>query len=673
MRRILVLLLACGVAAAVPVSSHAASAKLPDLRVVDAGILTPTLHAGQRSVVKVTVRNAGKATSGATTVTFSLSADAKLGRDLPLVGAVKVPALKPGMSKDLTGSVTMGRRVKVGGYRVFACVDAARRVAESSDRNNCPAGERVGVQPRAHETTVAPTAVPGVAPATATIGINGGRIDLVTPDGTTYSLFIPSRALQVTTTITMTPLASLGGLPYAAGLGGGVLLEPSGLDFARPATLAVSGAGVDASANLARFSFEGSGADFHAIPGWQVVPDSAQPGFDPAHTVYLAVQHFSGVGFAPATSNEEAVQDVKRAVQSRHDLEREAADATKDGKLDAAKLEAYYAAYMDQVLLPEAAAAAYSDGLYLQAVRDYIGWIRSQQMTGTSPDSSSGLAGFSLDGHWKSRNAEFNRLMDLAWKQVLVRLEADCRGGRFDTLGRIVDLERERQLIGVGDDPTPNQFSEILRRCMHFELAVTSDATRSIDQDSQSVHYHWRLEARVPIEFTGDATTFDIASAHMTGSAAFAYTVREFTEHAVAPGAASCTFTWGGDTTAGLLTVLDSSLRWSPGSKTRPSFRLQVDPGNPSELIHGECTDTGAADELRQVFLEQWKLHHGSWSATGDAVGGSGDTGPWSAELQPGTYPVVGTLQIADSNASYGTTFTESWTLTHKPLPAPKR
>src|SRR5687767_4761529 len=53
---------------AVPTSAHAA--RVPDLTVVDAGVLSPVLVPGQKTKVSVTVKNRGRAASRRSVVRF---------------------------------------------------------------------------------------------------------------------------------------------------------------------------------------------------------------------------------------------------------------------------------------------------------------------------------------------------------------------------------------------------------------------------------------------------------------------------------------------------------------------------------------------------------------------------------------------------------------------------
>jgi hypothetical protein len=75
--------------------------------------------------------------------------------------------------------------------------------------------------------------------ASAEIPVEGGSLSTTGADGTRFTLEIPAGALLTPTTITMTPIASMDGLPTADGLAAGVEFEPDGLVLYEVATLTI--------------------------------------------------------------------------------------------------------------------------------------------------------------------------------------------------------------------------------------------------------------------------------------------------------------------------------------------------------------------------------------------------------------------------------------------------
>jgi len=68
---------------------------------------------------------------------------------------------------------------------------------------------------------------------------SGGSLTATAADGTTFNLTIPANALVQPTTITMTPILSVGGLPGTLRLVDGVQLAPDGLRLSQLATLTI--------------------------------------------------------------------------------------------------------------------------------------------------------------------------------------------------------------------------------------------------------------------------------------------------------------------------------------------------------------------------------------------------------------------------------------------------
>ena len=74
-----------------------------------------------------------------------------------------------------------------------------------------------------------------VADATHAVSANfdatGGSVSATGADGTVFTLELPPDALPVPQTVTLTPVSSLGRVPFSGGLVAGVEIEPDGLDL----------------------------------------------------------------------------------------------------------------------------------------------------------------------------------------------------------------------------------------------------------------------------------------------------------------------------------------------------------------------------------------------------------------------------------------------------------
>ena len=648
----------------VPAAAQAAV----DLTVADAGILDPTVASGARTKIVVPVKNLGGTTAPATTLTFFLSTDARLGRDRALAGSGKVPSLRARVSRNITTLVTLPRGLKPDDYRIFACVDPRAMVKESSDRNNCSkVPEPIAIERPATRVKVTPTVATGYIGGEGSIGPSGGAVMLINGQ-TVYQLFVPANALARPTRITMKPLASVAGMPFAAPMAAGVQLEPKGLEFARPAVLVITGNGIAPGDNQAVFSYDGNGSDLHLEPQLPARPAEAAA-YDPNSTVYLPILHFSGAGLVPITDQEAAVQQRKGAANARDRLSQEARDKLKKGE----DIEPLVEAYVDEVLMPEAAAASFSDAMYESAMRDYISWQRMRILLGLEDESNARL---------NAKLAQLEKLLDEAWKNVVKRAEARCQQGGFDVTARIIPLERQRQLLGI--DGAPNEFSQVVRRCWHFELRVKSTVKRDVDGGVQgfsgSEHMTWTLEAKVPLQLKAQTDGIEVALGQLAGASGMPYTEHQYTGHGTVDfgplGGGTCTYSFSGQTDAGMLDVQDGSIVKQWQGPLEPFFVFTL--GTPRELIAQNCQGTSAGQpwtdnepQWQQYWFQWWRAAHDTWSM-GTDPGGQNDTGPYLLQMQPSRHPIVGTLTVNKAWPDQGATLTETWTLEHKPLPAPK-
>ncbi len=143
---------------------------------------------------------------------------------------------------------------------------------------------------RSAETLGAPALAPvpdASRHTTKTLGPRGGDVFARAADGTRFRLAVPPGALTGEVAITLTPVASLGGLPLDGGLLAAVDLGPAGLAFAVPATLYVMPAGGVPDGALAGFAWSGPANAFAVSPSRS---DSA------GRWLALVVEHFSGYG-----------------------------------------------------------------------------------------------------------------------------------------------------------------------------------------------------------------------------------------------------------------------------------------------------------------------------------------------------------------------------------------
>ena len=120
--------------------------------------------------------------------------------------------------------------------------------------------------------------------AFADVDSAGGSLSATAADGTQFELVLPPDALPTQTTIRMTPLSSVQGLPLSKGFLGGVHLEPEGLTLFMPATLTIRSPR-NLHPQAAAFSYRGHGDEF-ALDVNQVN----------GKEMTLQILHFSGYG-----------------------------------------------------------------------------------------------------------------------------------------------------------------------------------------------------------------------------------------------------------------------------------------------------------------------------------------------------------------------------------------
>ena len=135
-------IVAMGVALAVLSAAPAAAAKKrADLYVVKVSEPPPALAVGATLTASDKVKNR-RATAKRSSTVFLLSSDEFRDRSDTVLGSRSVRKLKPGKSSRGTVDFTVPAAVPTGSYRLLACADAANRVRERSETNNCRASKQ---------------------------------------------------------------------------------------------------------------------------------------------------------------------------------------------------------------------------------------------------------------------------------------------------------------------------------------------------------------------------------------------------------------------------------------------------------------------------------------------------------------------------------------------------
>jgi hypothetical protein len=122
--------------------------------------------------VRDTTGNQGLSRAGPSGTRYYLSADPVRGDDIRLEGERSVPALDPGEDSAGGQTVFIPRTAAAGVYRLLACADDRKGLAETDETNNCRASARaVTVEPAPDLAVTAVT--PGAASVSA-----GGSLDV---------------------------------------------------------------------------------------------------------------------------------------------------------------------------------------------------------------------------------------------------------------------------------------------------------------------------------------------------------------------------------------------------------------------------------------------------------------------------------------------------------------
>lgn len=327
---------------------------------------------------------------------------------------------------------------------------------------------------------VAPTLEAGAA-STATIGTAGGTITATDSRGTAFTLVIPAQALPGDTTITMTPVASIGRLPFSGGLVGAVDLKPDGLRLFRAATLRIEPQVMPPLASQAPFLYHGAGKNFHSYP---LTADRSK--------LELSLMHFTGGGVATATGAEKQAQQARVPSEVESQLaQRNAAtvDQLRSGKFNQKQfvdqLTASLREYYVKVAAPRLAAATTDDTLGELAIATYFGWRRQVELLG-------------LRGRFETEIEAGQKAIPRILRNAFERSYQRCIAGEIAHTRRMVAIARAAALLGID---LPN-IMDRLDRCLRFEMDYELIASmRRADRYNEEADLHV-VATRAPLSFS---------------------------------------------------------------------------------------------------------------------------------------------------------------------------
>ena len=336
----------------------------------------------------------------------------------------------------------------------------------------------------------------------AIIPIEGGTLSVTGADGTRYTLEIPADVLVEETTIRMTPVESIEGLPWGDESALAVRLEPEGIHFLDFVDLIVEPASDIPVAEQILFGFEGPSNDLLlALP-------SLEPG-----EIRLKLLHFSGYGVTKGFLAD--TKELAKRIGGDHEtrissLAAAAVQAAResDGTLD---LESHFDAFYERVVKPRIERAGESCAAARLALTSAVGLERQSQLLGgreyISPET-------------------FTSLLETGSKICLQEEFELCRDDHI--VHRIVfvwlGIERVAQLLGApeGGSSSFEEGARLVEQCLRFELEFTSTAEVSgADGTYTSV-----VRARVPIRV--DPLGYAVGSSGFTGKSALTNDLFEF-------------------------------------------------------------------------------------------------------------------------------------------------
>ena len=583
------------IVAAMALSGNAAAAsRKPDLTVAKLTLSRTSVPAGSSVTLTAKVRNKGSKKAPASKLAVFLSKDARRSKSDTRLARKKLRAVKP--RKTGRGRITV-KLPTAGTWRLIACADAAGKLKERSEKNNCRAAAITviaapvpapGPVP-APVVTPSPTPTPTPAPPAAnpikvgaatldtahaaTQRISSGTLIATGADGTKYTLSIPSGALASSQDITMTPVTAVAGSPLGS-LVGAVRLEPEGLQLLKAATLTIEPTTAVPS-DATGFQFHPGGNDFHLYP------------LEPAAKLTLPLTHFSTPGVSRATAGQRDA--VLAHTPARQDARLEQAIAQLQSHPD--QLAKLFDDHYDTVVKPALEAASKSDGSDAeQSIVTALTWARQLEVLGTGDNP---------------REGEMWQLIEIVIRNAVDKGFHACHDDHDLTqIIRLMELQRFALLLGldIGD-----ALGKALA-CAHFAVDFDAKFTRT-DHSTNGGGGPYDLSA-----------TWDMAANHIPvdvsgGTGPLAWQQFAYHSTSVFPGS-SCTLTTTVDGTTDkditVQAVLDLDLtprETPPPGQPKPAPRagyVQLSPAIDFTMESYHSQDSGCSTQASDYTDFNW-------------------------------------------------------------------
>ena len=337
---------------------------------------------------------------------------------------------------------------------------------------------------------------------------DGATLEATGADGTTYTLTIPRDAVWPPTSISMTPLGSIGAgnARVQSGALFGVRLEPSGLELLAPARLLISPATVLDDVDYFWFSYHDQGRD------------AAIALADPNDPLALPIDHFSGAGIVRRQGSATGGDDESGQIEVLFDqiVSRMAADCLSGVVGHAAGVERNAALlgqdppettmrdvaeaaqwrYLDEVIPPLIRVAGHAAASCADA----------NALIGALLDAARqrGLLGLSSDEEPTALDEAYDAVAEQAYPVVEAACRRDaaraCRetGDITETIRRALTEQRSKALLGRLDELEaliPDFYQDILKWCAVYELTWAS----SLDTKAPNYKIGARIEGHLTL------------------------------------------------------------------------------------------------------------------------------------------------------------------------------
>jgi len=343
----------------------------------------------------------------------------------------------------------------------------------------------------------ASTTVDSARAASAHVGLDGITLVATGADGTVYRLSIPADALQEPVTVTMTPLATLTGLPFGESAHG-VRLEPDGQTFAAPVRLDIvppQGQAWPLAQQIA-IGLRGPAQHVTLAP---VDNHAATPGLMLMHfSSYALVLSRQGLAASLAGLRQRLGGDAEQRVETAlaEELQRErqiALEGRPDGGLTA-NVQALMHQFHVEVLAPRLAAAGTSCAAGRLAIQTLFMLQRQRQLMGLTPD----------DPTLPEPNT---KALVQGMATVCMKEEYElCRDNHLIArmLPAAFGMLRTLELAGM-EEAVPGQIEAYAAKCLRFELQLNGSSASTISNEGPAYDGFRAVEtvqSRLPIEMS---------------------------------------------------------------------------------------------------------------------------------------------------------------------------